>query len=50
MSMLYNMELTFYISSVFMIVFWEVKRKDFPVMFTHHVITVMLISASMHFK
>lgn len=50
MQLLYNLELGFYISSIFMIVHWEVKRKDFLAMFSHHIVTVILISASMYFR
>lgn len=50
MQLLYNMELGFYISSIFMILFWEVRRKDFAAMFSHHIATVILISTSMYFR
>ncbi|KAI8467093.1 MAG: LAG1-domain-containing protein [Monoraphidium minutum] len=50
MRALYDAELAFYVSSVFMILFWEVRRNDFPVMFTHHVITVALIGASLRLR
>lgn len=50
MVLLYNLELGFYISSIFMIVLWEVRRKDFVAMFSHHVVTVILISASLYYR
>ncbi|KAF8058828.1 ASC1-like protein 3 [Scenedesmus sp. PABB004] len=48
MQLLYSLELGFYIASVFMIVAWEVRRRDFAAMFAHHVATVVLIAASLH--
>lgn len=50
MQLLYHMELGFYIASVFMILFWEIRRKDFAAMFSHHIATVVLISASLYMK
>lgn len=50
MQLLYNLELGFYISSVFMILCWEIRRKDFAAMFSHHIATVILISASLYCK
>ncbi|GBF93647.1 hypothetical protein Rsub_06750 [Raphidocelis subcapitata] len=47
MRALYDAELSFYFSSVFMLLFWEVRRKDFAVMFTHHLVTVGLLAASL---
>lgn len=47
MRALYDAELAFYFASIFMIVFWEVRRNDFAVMFSHHVITVALLAASL---
>jgi ceramide synthetase len=47
MQLLYCLELGFYIASVFMILFWEIRRKDFTAMFSHHIATVILISASL---
>jgi ceramide synthetase len=43
---LYDAQLSFYFSSIFMIIFWEVRRKDFAAMFTHHIVTVALLAAS----
>eukprot|EP00775_Hariotina_reticulata_P011992 gene11992-12136_t len=48
--LLYHLELAFYISSIFMIVLWEVRRKDFTAMFSHHIATVILIATSWHFR
>lgn len=50
MQVLYHLELGFYVASVFMILFWEIRRKDFAAMFSHHIATVILISASLYFK
>jgi ceramide synthetase len=50
MQWLYNLQLSFYISSVFMILLWEIRRRDFAAMFTHHLVTVVLIAASMHLR
>lgn len=50
MQLLYHLELGFYIASVFMILFWEIRRKDFAAMFSHHIATVILIGASLHMK
>lgn len=50
MRALYDAELSFYVSSVFMILFWEVQRNDFAVMFTHHIVTVGLLGASLHYR
>jgi hypothetical protein len=47
MRLLYNSELAFYFASIFTLIFWEVRRNDFLVMLTHHVITVSLLGASM---
>lgn len=47
MRALYDAELSFYFSSVFMLLFWEVRRNDFAVMFTHHIVTVGLLAASL---
>jgi ceramide synthetase len=50
MQLLYHLELGFYIASVFMILCWEIRRKDFAAMFSHHIATVILISASLYMK
>ena len=42
----YAAELTFYLSSTFMLVLWEERRKDFHVMMLHHLMSVFLIAAS----
>ncbi|XP_061350990.1 ceramide synthase LOH2 isoform X2 [Gastrolobium bilobum] len=42
----YMCECGFYIYSIAAILTWETRRKDFAVMFTHHVITVLLIGGS----
>lgn len=44
----YLTEMAFYASSIGMLVFWETRRKDFWVMFTHHVATLLLIGFSWH--
>ncbi|GHP09378.1 hypothetical protein PPROV_000811300 [Pycnococcus provasolii] len=48
---LYAAELGFYVASIGMLLVWEVRRKDFAVMLTHHVITSLLIfhSWTLHF-
>lgn len=42
----YMCQCGFYIYSIAAILLWETRRKDFAVMFTHHVITVVLIGIS----
>ena len=42
----YTAELAFYGASTFMLLFWEERRHDFPVMLTHHVVTICLIAFS----
>ncbi|KAG5023507.1 hypothetical protein JHK85_019849 [Glycine max] len=42
----YMCQCGFYIYSIAAILTWETRRKDFSVMFTHHVITVLLIGIS----
>ncbi|KAK7319866.1 hypothetical protein RJT34_04594 [Clitoria ternatea] len=42
----YMCQCGFYIYSIAAILTWETRRKDFSVMFTHHVITVFLIGNS----
>ncbi|XP_019421413.1 PREDICTED: LAG1 longevity assurance homolog 2-like [Lupinus angustifolius] len=42
----YMCECGFYIYSIAAILTWETRRKDFGVMFSHHVITVFLIGIS----
>ncbi|KHN37508.1 LAG1 longevity assurance like 2 [Glycine soja] len=42
----YMCQCGFYIYSIAAILTWETRRKDFAVMFTHHVITVLLIGIS----
>lgn len=49
MRLLYNLELGFYVSSIFMIQVWEVRRKDHWPMFGHHIAAATLIATSMHF-
>ncbi len=39
-------ELAFYGASTAMLLFWEERRHDFPVMLTHHVVTICLIAFS----
>ena len=38
------------VASVFMLIFWETRRKDFAVMMTHHVATITLIALSYYLK
>lgn len=47
MRRLFDSELGFYFSSVFTLIFWEVRRNDFPVMFAHHLVTVALLASAM---
>ncbi|CAK8577498.1 unnamed protein product [Lathyrus sativus] len=42
----YMCQCGFYIYSIAAILLWETRRKDFAVMFTHHIITVILIGTS----
>lgn len=42
----YMCQCGFYIYSIAALLTWETRRKDFPVMMSHHVITVLLISYS----
>ncbi|WIA39479.1 hypothetical protein OEZ86_005577 [Tetradesmus obliquus] len=50
MRLLYNLELGFYVSSIFMIQCWEVRRKDHWPMFCHHIATATLIATSLRFS
>lgn len=42
----YMCQCGFYMYSIAAILLWETRRKDFAVMFTHHIITVILIGTS----
>ncbi len=42
----YAAEGAFYTASIFMLVAWEERRKDFHVMMVHHLATSVLIAAS----
>ncbi len=44
----YAAEGAFYLASVGMLLAWEERRRDFPVMALHHVTTCALIAASYH--
>ncbi|KAK2080304.1 hypothetical protein QBZ16_000157 [Prototheca wickerhamii] len=44
---LYYFELAFYLASMFMLLWWEARRKDFAVMMLHHVVTATLIGLSL---
>jgi hypothetical protein len=44
--MYYAAEGAFYLASVGMLLTWEERRRDFPVMALHHVTTCALIAAS----
>ena len=46
MTAYYVAEMTFYLSSTFMLALWEERRRDFWVMMLHHVLSVFLIGAS----
>jgi hypothetical protein len=48
MRVLYDCELSFYFASIFMLIFWEVRRNDFAVMLVHHLATVGLLAASLY--
>jgi hypothetical protein len=48
MRALYDGELSFYFASIFMLIFWEVRRNDFAIMLTHHFATVGLLAASLY--
>ena len=50
MRQVYCGELAFMVASVFMLVFWETRRKDFSVMMTHHFATITLIAVSYYLK
>ncbi len=42
----YAAEGAFYTASVFMLLLWEERRKDFWAMLLHHAVTFVLITAS----
>ncbi len=46
----YAVEGAFYTASVFMLLFWEERRKDFHAMLLHHVATSSLIAVSYFFS
>ncbi|EPS71659.1 hypothetical protein M569_03098, partial [Genlisea aurea] len=46
LKLIYMCQCGFYIYSIAALSLWETRRKDFPVMMSHHVITVVLISSS----
>ncbi len=46
----YCTELAFYIASIGMLIFWEVRRRDFAAMMIHHIATVSLILGSHYLK
>lgn len=46
----YAVEGAFYTASVFMLLFWEERRKDFNAMLLHHVATSSLIAVSYFFS
>ncbi|CAH9100413.1 unnamed protein product [Cuscuta europaea] len=45
-ALVYMCQCGFYMYSIAALLFWETRRKDFSVMMSHHIITVMLISGS----
>ncbi|KAL7156810.1 hypothetical protein ABFS83_02G034200 [Erythranthe nasuta] len=46
LKLIYMCQCGFYIYIIFALVAWETRRKDFSVMMSHHVVTVILISYS----
>ncbi|XP_002989967.2 ASC1-like protein 3 [Selaginella moellendorffii] len=46
LKLLYTFQGGFYVYSVAALLVWETRRKDFSVMMTHHVITIVLIAGS----
>lgn len=48
--LLYGIQTGFYGCSVFMLRYWETRRKDYYVMMTHHFTTLMLLVTSHHFS
>lgn len=45
---LYCLQMGFYASNIGILVFWEIRRKDFWVMMVHHIVTLVLIAVSYH--
>ena len=43
---LYRVHTGFYMVSVLMLMLWETRRKDFPVMLAHHIVTLCLLIGS----
>jgi hypothetical protein len=43
LKVLYAFQCGFYVYSIAALVVWETRRKDFGVMMTHHVITILLM-------
>lgn len=50
MRLLYASELAYYLATIMMLALWEVPRKDYHVMMTHHFATVVLITCSYKYK
>lgn len=50
MKVYYAVEGAFYTASVFMLLFWEERRKDFNAMLLHHIATSLLIAVSWFFS
>jgi len=42
----YVLELGYYLQGVVSLLFWETRRKDFAVMMSHHIVTIVLITFS----
>lgn len=47
---IYLLELSFYVVAMPTLLFWETRRKDFNIMFCHHVVTILLIGFSFFFN
>ncbi len=50
MRLLYACETSYYLATVLMLALWEVPRKDFHVMMTHHLATVVSIIFTYKYK
>lgn len=50
MRLLYALETAYYLSTIAMLALWEVPRKDFHVMMTHHFGTVVSIIFTYKYK
>jgi hypothetical protein len=50
MRLLYLAETAYYLATIMMLALWEVPRKDFHVMMTHHFCTVIAIIFTYRYK